>query len=93
MSVCVAVCVYVGRVFLPVLCFQGAGQVFGVGVTERVGQTVLVADFLTVGLGLRGAALALRPTHTGREDPSPALLNSPTAAAQPAVLNEHTNLI
>lgn len=54
---CVCVCV------LPVLCLQGAGQVFGVGVTEGVGQTVLV-DFLTVGFGLWGAAFTLK--HTTR---------------------------
>lgn len=40
---------------LPVLCLQGAGQVFSVGVTEGVGQTVLVTDLFTVGFGLWGA--------------------------------------
>lgn len=39
----------------PVLCLQGAGQVFSVGVTEGVGQTVLVTDLFAVGFGLWGA--------------------------------------
>lgn len=45
---------------LPVLCLEGAGQVFGVWVTEGVGQTILVADFLAVGFGLWGAAFTLK---------------------------------
>lgn len=45
---------------VPVLCLQGAGQVFSVWVTEGVGQTILVADFLAVGFGLWGAAFTLR---------------------------------
>lgn len=43
----------------PVLCLQGAGQVFSVWVTEGVGQTIFMADFLAVGFGLWGAAFTL----------------------------------
>lgn len=65
---CVFVCLGVCQCHSPVLCLQGAGQVFGVGVTEGVGQPVLVADLLAVGLGLRGAAFPLRSfTHQERE--------------------------
>lgn len=63
---------------------------FGVGVTERVGQTVLVADFLTVGLGLRGAAFTLRPLHTERRSISSVTKHSDTVTlttvTEPAVL-------
>ena len=44
----------------PVLCLQGAGQVFSIRVAEGVGQAVLVvARLLAVGLGLRSAAFPL----------------------------------
>lgn len=74
----VFVCLGVCQCLSPVLCLQGAGQVFGVGVTEGVGQPVLVADLLAVGLGLRGAAFPLRAfTHQEREDPFPAFKKRP----------------
>lgn len=60
---CVCVLNFVSSVVLPVLCLQGAGQVFSVGVTEGVGETVLVADFFAVGFGLWGAAFTLRKIH------------------------------
>lgn len=60
MKVCVCVRRSAGSCVVPVLSLQRARQVFGVWVTEGVGQTVLMADFFTVRFGLRGVAFTLK---------------------------------